>query len=342
MLAVVAFAIPVAVWYRYSRHVASSGGLFSFVEAAAGRRLALVQAALWVISYSLYLPYTIVYIVYDILPGIFPGIGWTKTLLQILLPFAIALLGVLSVRRALMVVGILVVAQLAVLVVLVGAGVAHLGVSGAAFGVQGPVHRLASNTANVSLLYVCVSLPLYLGGETVGGGPALSRGLVTGFGVSALFVVVGALLWTRAGPGLLASQIPGVALARRAWGHGFEVAVGLGVAASVAGVIVAEFFALGRLLRAVSGWEIRPAMLAVAAGFVVTSTLALIDPQGFYGELLKPSLVALWLSQIPVFVVYPRFAQRRRRFRPLDLVLAAAATGLMGYGLYGALKAATG
>jgi amino acid transporter len=342
VLAAAVFVVPVAVWYRYSRHIASSGGLFAFVEAAAGRRLALVQAAIWIISYFLYLPYTIVYIVYDVLPAVFPGIGWGRTLLEIVLPLAIAALALLRVRSALVVVGILALAQLALLVVLVVAGTAHLGVSGAAFGAQGPVHRLASNTANVSLLYVCVSLPVYLGGETVGGGPTLSRGLVTGFGLSALFVVLGALLWTRAGSALLGSEIPGVTLAREAWGHGFEVAVGVGVAASVAGVIVAEYFALGRLVSAISGWQIRPAMLAVAGGFLVTSALALIDPQGFYDQLLKPSLVALWVSQIPVFVVYPRFVGRRGRLGPLAVILAGAATALVGYGLYEAVKAATG
>ena len=69
VVAVLVFVVPLAIWLRYSRHVASSGGLFSFVEAAAGRRVALAQAAVWIVSYVLYLVYTTVQIVYDLLPN---------------------------------------------------------------------------------------------------------------------------------------------------------------------------------------------------------------------------------------------------------------------------------
>jgi hypothetical protein len=51
--AVVVFAVPMAIWLRYARHVHGSGGLYSFVAAAAGRRVALVQAGLWIASYLL-------------------------------------------------------------------------------------------------------------------------------------------------------------------------------------------------------------------------------------------------------------------------------------------------
>jgi hypothetical protein len=57
------------IWLRYAREIASSDGLFSLVEAAAGRRVALVQAAIWTVSYLLYLVYTTVDVVYDMLPS---------------------------------------------------------------------------------------------------------------------------------------------------------------------------------------------------------------------------------------------------------------------------------
>ena len=63
------FAFPLVIWLRYARHSNGAGGLYSFVEAAAGRRAALVQAALWIVSYLLYLLYTTVQIVYDTLPA---------------------------------------------------------------------------------------------------------------------------------------------------------------------------------------------------------------------------------------------------------------------------------
>ena len=56
--AIVVFVVPLAIWLRYAKHINSSGGLFAFVEAAVGRRIALVQAGLWILSYLLYVMYT--------------------------------------------------------------------------------------------------------------------------------------------------------------------------------------------------------------------------------------------------------------------------------------------
>ena len=63
--AVIVFAFPLAIWLRYARQVNDSGGLYSFVEAAVGRPVALVQAGLWIVSYLLYLLYTTAQIVYS-------------------------------------------------------------------------------------------------------------------------------------------------------------------------------------------------------------------------------------------------------------------------------------
>lgn len=40
--AAVAFGFPLAIWLGYARHVSSSGGLYSFTEAAAGHKVAAV------------------------------------------------------------------------------------------------------------------------------------------------------------------------------------------------------------------------------------------------------------------------------------------------------------
>jgi len=79
------FAFPLLIWWRYSGEVTSAGGLSAFVERAAGRRMALVHGAVWTLSYFLYLPFTVTYLVYDQLPESFPGIK----------PYQPALLGVI-------------------------------------------------------------------------------------------------------------------------------------------------------------------------------------------------------------------------------------------------------
>jgi amino acid transporter len=67
------FAAPLLIWWRFSEQIASSGGLYAFTEAAIGRRGAMVQGGLWVISYVLYVSYTVTQVVYDLLPVPFPA-----------------------------------------------------------------------------------------------------------------------------------------------------------------------------------------------------------------------------------------------------------------------------
>ena len=86
------YAFPLLVWVRYSEEIVSAGGLAAFVEAAVGRRMALVQAAIWAFSYFLYLPYTVTDIVYEMLADVFPGIEPWRWLIELLLPVAIVAL----------------------------------------------------------------------------------------------------------------------------------------------------------------------------------------------------------------------------------------------------------
>ena len=84
------FAAPLLIWWRYSGQIASDGGLYAFVERAAGRRMALVQGCIWTLSYFLSLPFTVTYLVYNQLPESFPGIVPHQKLLELLLPIVIA------------------------------------------------------------------------------------------------------------------------------------------------------------------------------------------------------------------------------------------------------------
>jgi hypothetical protein len=102
--------------------------------------------------------------------------------------------------------------------------------------------------------------------------------------------------------------------------------------------MLAEFFALTRLIHAVSSWRLRPITLALAALIVAAGPLTLIDPQRLYGALVKPSLVALWLSQLIVFAVFPAFAHARRQRRVPAYALSLGASALAIYGLYVTLQ----
>jgi multisubunit Na+/H+ antiporter MnhG subunit len=110
------------------------------------------------------------------------------------------------------------------------------------------------------------------------------------------------------------------------------------VAVSVAGVMLVEYFALSRLVSAVTSWPSRRVIIGIGAVMVAVAPIALINPDAFYNSLLKPSLVALWLSQLIVFAVYPRFAARQHSRMLPAWLLTVVAVAVSVYGLWAVLQ----
>ncbi|MGH3002462.1 MAG: hypothetical protein ACRDM1_07375, partial [Gaiellaceae bacterium] len=125
------------------------------------------------------------------------------------------------------------------------------------------------------------------------------------------------------------TAVPGAAIAQAYGGRGLAVAVGLLTAGSVLALIVAEYLALGRLLHWLHGPPVRTVLMWIGVPFVAADVISLIDPDRFYDDLLKPSLGALFVAQLIVFGVFPRF---RRTL--VALSAAAIASGLAAWGLY--------
>jgi amino acid transporter len=334
--AAVVFGVPLLVWLRYSRHVATSGGLYGFVEAAAGRRVALAQAALWTASYLLYLLYTTASIVYDILPVVLPGVGPYQPLVEVALPLVLAAVMLAGRAFTLAVTGLLAVVQM-LLVAALALVTLRQGGPAVTSGVPAPVGAIGAATAQTALLYVCGSLPLFLGGELATPARTVRRGLLGGYLLVAAGVVA-TVAPLAANPAFTRAPIPGVSVARVFAGPGLAVAVGLGVAASVAGVMLVEFLALSRLLHAVTRRPTGSIIGVLAVLLVAAGPVSLVNPEAFYNALLKPSLVALWLSQLVVFAVYPRFAVRHGGNRIRDAALALGACGFAVYGIYAAVQ----
>jgi hypothetical protein len=113
-------------------------------------------------------------------------------------------------------------------------------------------------------------------------------------------------------------------------------------AASVAALIALELLALGRLLHWLTGTPIRPTLAAAAVPFVAADALSLLNPHRFYSDLLKPSLIALFVSQLLVFLVYPLFRRREPGRLRASLAASALASALAGYGLYTAINSTLG
>ena len=87
------------------------------------------------------------------------------------------------------------------------------------------------------------------------------------------------------------------------------MAIGLGTAVSIVGLIVIEFLALAGWRT--TSWDARRAALAIiTVPFIAIDALSLIDPEGIYESLLRPSLIALFIAQAVVFLVYPLYRRR--------------------------------
>ncbi len=336
---IVVFIAPLVIWLRYARQLSGPGGLYTFVLRAAGPRLGLVQAGVWIVSYTLYLVYTTVQIVYDLLPAVLPGEPRYQTLLALLIPIAIAGVVIAGRAAALVALGLIAVGQLALAGLLDAELLGHLAIPAASFGAGAPAGSLLKAGAQTSLLYVCGSLPLFLGGEVSRPHVVMRRGLVATYALTALIVLL-AVAPLAAAPGLLRTDVPGVRALEQYGGTGLAQAVGVGIAASIAGVILCEYLALGRLLHAIGGWRLRPVNLAIGAIMIAAAPISLIDPEGFYRTLVTPSLIALWISQLIVFLVYPRFAVKWRQPVVPALALSLVASGLAGYGLWTAIQQA--
>jgi hypothetical protein len=331
-------AAPLAIWLRFAAHVHGPGGLTGFVEAAAGRRVALLQATIWTISYLLYLVYTTVQIVYDVLPVAIPGERGVQSALVVLVP--LALIGVMMAGRTatLIVLGVIAAGQLAVAASLDAVTIAHLHTPVSSFRPGAGAGPLARAGTQASLLYVCGSLPLFLGGELAQPRRVIGRGLPVAFALTGL-VVIAALAPLAAAPGLATTAIPGMTVMAQFAGAGAARLIGVGVAVSIAGVMVCEYLALTRLAQAVLRWRPRRSTGLIGAVMLAATPLILADPQGAYNTLLEPSLIALWLSQLIVFACYPRFARRvgHRVWSARALSLTAGAWAL--YALYTTINA---
>lgn len=347
LLAIGVFLAPLAIWLGFSKRIASAGGLAAFVEAAAGRKAARIQAAIWIVSYFLYLPYTVTTIVYDLLAPVFPGLVPYRSSLELVLPVAISLFALLPLGTSLGVLGIVAAVQLVLVAVLGGLLYAHGGAASSTFTAHVGAAPLGRGVGGVALLFVCASLPLFFGAEVAGGTRTIRRGLAWGYGIVAVFFLFAAVPFATGAGRFGGGAMPGVSIAQAYSGRPLAVAVALAAAASVAGLIVLELLALGRLVHWLFGTPIRPTLAALSVPFVVADAISLVNPERFYNDLSQPSLIALFASQILVFGVYPLFRRREERRLPAAglaaaVGAAAVASALAGYGLYTAIVSSVG
>jgi hypothetical protein len=324
ILALVVFAVPFGIWLVFSSTIVSGGGLTAFVEAAVGRRAAVAHGWLWAFAYFLYLPYTVTFVVYDVLPPVFPGISSYRTSLELVLPVVLVAIMLAPLRAMLVGLGLLAAAQLVLMVVLAVIEFSHASVHLTSHPELGDTSKATGNTA---LLFVCASLPLYLGAEVRGGSKTMRRCLLAAMAIVGAAFLATAIPLAGVPDELRDAAVPGAAIAQAYSGRGLAVIVGLFTAASTLALIICEYVALARLIHWLHGPPIRSLLRWIAVPFIAADAISLIDPDRFYDDLLKPSLGALFISQIIVFAAFPRF---RRGSFAIGAALAASALAVWG------------
>ena len=241
------------------------------------------------------------------------------------MPVVLVLIALAPVRAVVAGVALLGACQIVALLVLAGVEYGHVHASFAGTPTLNDTGRGAGNTA---LLFICASLPLYLGAEVRGGARAVRGVLVAAVaGVGAAFLVAAIPLATVP-DALRSAAVPGVSIAQAYSGRAFAVTVGLLTAGSSLALIVAEYLALGRLISWLHGPPLRTTLAWIGVPFVLADVISLVDPDGFYDDLLMPSLGALYVSQLIVFLAFPRF---RRGLPALALAVPAAALAVWGF-----------
>ena len=332
------FLAPLSIWLGYSRKIASSGGLYAFVQQAMGARVAFVHGVLWSVSYLLYLPFTVTYIVYYLLPEIVFVSPTSQTVLEVGLPVFLSATVVVGRRASVVLLAGLGVGQLA----LIGALIVALRNSAVPpstiRSIPDAPLPIAAGLAGVSLLFVCSSLVLYLGGEARGGAKAMRVTLIASYVIVAVgATLVAFVISPRLSPQVVNSAVPGYALAVQTAGPLMGSVVGFGTLASLAGLIVAEYVALTRLWDAMFHLAFTPAAVAIGVFFILADVVSLVGPFKFYAVTVVPSLAALFLAQLIVFLAFPFFQEKRGRWSVVGGIVVVVASAWALYGLYLAL-----
>lgn len=328
------FIAPLMVWYRYSKRIASSGGQYTFVKRAVGEKTAKLQGWLWLLSYFLYLPYTVTYITYSLLPFLFHNLTAYLPVVQIALPILIVVALMLSFRKVLYFIFVTVILQLLIILLAAYAMFSGNFVSSITSSSTTSLLVISQGVLATSLLFVCSSLVLFLGGEAEGGAKSIRKSLIISFAIVVIFFVIGSLAIINATTQQAGTELPGFLVLGSVLGIKFAYLVAIFSIISVFDLIIIELIAITRLSYSMLRLRLNKSLGIVAMLFIFSSVAAITHPNAFYGGVLTISLVALYLSQVIVFVAYPFFAKKELKFGYTDILIAVVASLLMLYGLY--------
>ena len=258
-------------------------------------------------------------------------------LLEVILPVIISAMILINRKLPFYFMFLLAAAQLAIMLVLSAVILGAVGFSSSLAVPNMPLSGLARGAAGLALLFICADLPLFLGGEAEGKGKSIKKVLLASFAMAAFFLLVFSIAISNLPEDPSTYTVLGFHLASQYSSSLFAIITGIFAVLSIIGLIIAEFIGLSRLMNAMFKISMPKILIYISAAFIFMDLVSLAGPDSFYNYLILPSLFALYLSQLIVFLVYPMFISKFRKLSVVDIAITIVASLLFIFAIYTAI-----
>lgn len=342
---VLIYGLWVIIGYRYSKYIATTGGTYDFARIAAGNLVGKIAGWLYWISYAIYLPSATTYISAIILPSIF-NIGNGIYIVEILIPIVMTILLISGIKPPLFYALFTSLIEISLIVILAFKVISIEGIR------YMPLDIFSSNfwsgALAVSFTLAGGGASFFLGYEAKGKGKTVSNAYVLAYIIASLAVLTAALFEIaavgynsqRMAQLLGVTQYPLFYISREFMGKKFSILVGIFTLNSLFGSALAAYVALSRLTYTIYKQDMMRSIAIVAAFFIILNTLGVIFSLSvsnalnlLYFYTTEVSEITLFSSHAIISAVYPLFTKKLGFFNIMDIILAAAASGLMIYGI---------
>ncbi|MFP3259501.1 MAG: APC family permease [Sulfolobus sp.] len=346
IIGVLIYFLWVLIGYRYSKVIATTGGIYDFARSGGGELIGKIAGWLYWISYAVYLSSATTYLSGIVIPTVF---NVNPMLLEIVIPLALTLLILSGVKPPLFYALITSSIEVVLIIIL---GVKVLSSTGLSLWepltVNVSFSSFFSGALAVGFTLAGGGASFFLGYEAEGKGKTVGKAYILAYWVASLSVLFAAYFETAAvgysNEGVLellnTTQYPGYYIAEKYVNPTFGLIIFIFTANSLIGSVTAAYLALSRLTYSLLKKYMLTSVLVVASLFIGINLIASITQQYLivYTLTTVSSLVTLYSSHLLVSSVFPPFTKKVIRLKWYDFALALSTVLLMGYGLWSNLN----
>ncbi|TRM83796.1 APC family permease [Sulfolobus sp. A20-N-F6] len=338
------YFIWVLIGYRYSKIIATTGGIYDFARSASGEMLGKIAGWLYWISYAIYLPSATTYLVGIVIPFEFSFNIVYLSILEIAIPIILTLLLITGIKPPLFYALITSTLEVILIVVL---GIKVLSITGLSVK---PLHvsvglsSLMAGALGVGFTLAGGGASFFLGYEAVGKGRSVGLAYIIAYCVASFAVLFASYYeiafagFTNTGVASLlnATSYPGFYISQKVMGNTFALIFFIFTINSLIGSVTAAYVALSRLTYTLVKKDMLLSIIIVASFFLGVNLIGSVTRQFYnlYNVTTTISLVTLYTSHIIVSGGYPLFAKKNYKLKIYDILLGILAVLLMGYGIY--------